>query len=471
MSASFESLEIDPRIMRSIEEMGFTEPTPVQLAAIPLIAQGRDVIAQAQTGTGKTAAFAIPLLQKTRHGMKPSALVLVPTRELAIQVSEETKRLGAHLDLKTIPVYGGQAISVQFEALKKGVDIVSGTPGRVIDHIKRRTLDLSGIRFLVLDEADRMLDMGFIEDIEYIIRQIPKERNTYLFSATIPEGVRRLGADHMKNPEMVIISEEELVLPSTKQIYFKVGRKNKIWALCRVLDKEKPKAIVFCSTKRMVDILEQRLKSYGYPAEALHGDLSQAQRERVLTDFRKGKVKVLIATDVAARGLDIEDVTLVINYDIPESPEWYVHRIGRTGRAGKEGKAITFVSSDEEHLLEGIRGFGGAGIEQADVPTTGERDVVRKVWDFDEYVDIFGMVRFRIDLGKADRVGMNDIVELVRNRGDVSEIAIGHVELGEKSSEFEVHKDVAYKVMKSLDQSDFHGRRIRVDPTPRRSAG
>lgn len=468
MSDGFEGLNIDPRIMRAIEEMGFVEPTPVQLAAIPLMMKGRDVIAQAQTGTGKTAAFAIPILQKTQHGKKPSALVLVPTRELAIQVAEETRRIAAYTDVKTLAVYGGQAISVQFEALKRGVDFIAGTPGRVIDHIKRRTLDLSGVRFLVLDEADRMLDMGFIEDIEYIMKQLPRDRGTYLFSATIPEPVRRLGTDHMKDPEMIIISEEELVLPSTKQTYFNVGRRNKIWALCRVLDREKPKTIVFCSTKRMVDILEQRLKSYGYPAEALHGDLSQAQRERVLTDFRKGNVKILIATDVAARGLDIEDVTLVINYDIPESPEWYVHRIGRTGRAGKEGKAITFVSSDEMHLLEGIKGFGGAEIEKAEVPTSGMKDVVRKVWDFDEFVDIFGMVRFRANIGKADGIGMNDIIELVRARGGISEIAIGQVEIGEISSEFEIHKDVAYKVMKSLDQSGFRGRKLRVEPVERR---
>jgi len=467
MSDGFESLNIDPRIMKSIEEMGFVEPTPVQLAAIPLMMKGKDVIAQAQTGTGKTAAFAIPILQKIEHGMKPTALVLVPTRELAIQVSDETKRLASHLDIKTIPVYGGQAISVQFEALKRGVDVITGTPGRVIDHIKRRTLDLSRIRFLVLDEADRMLDMGFIEDIEFIMKHISRERNTYLFSATIPDEIRRIGKDHMKNPEVIIISEEELVLPSTKQVYYNVGRKNKIWALCRVLDKDKPKAIVFSSTKRMVDILDQRLKSYGYPAEALHGDLSQAQRERVLTDFRKGKIKVLIATDVAARGLDIEDVTLVINYDIPESPEWYVHRVGRTGRAGKEGKAITFVSSDEKHLLEGIKVFGKAEIEQAEVPTTGEKDVVRKVWDFDEYVDIYGMVMFRINLGKADKFGMNDVVELIRIRAEISEIAIGHVEIGETSSEFEIHKEVAYKAMKILDQSRFRGKTISIEPVPR----
>ncbi|MBM4237549.1 MAG: DEAD/DEAH box helicase, partial [Euryarchaeota archaeon] len=320
-----------------------------------------------------------------------------------------------------------------------------------------------------LDEADRMLDMGFYEDIEYIINRIPKERHTSLFSATIPEAIRRLAGDHMQNPEMAIISEEELMLPSTKQIYFNVGRRNKIWALCRVLDKEKPKAIIFCQTKRMVDILYDRLRSYGYPVEATHGGLTQAKREKVLKDFRKGTVKILVATDVAARGLDIEDVGLVINYDIPESPEWYVHRVGRTGRAGKIGKAITFVTSEETHLLEGIKEFGKAEIEKAEVPTSGMKDVVKKVWDFDEYQDIFGLVRFKVNLGKWDKLGMNDVVNIILSRSNVSEISIGAVEIGEEETVFEIHRDVAYRVMKSLETANVKGKRLRLEPLPRKA--
>ena len=355
MSSEFDNLQITAPVMKAINKMGWNEPTPVQVGTIPLLIEGHDVIAQAQTGTGKTAAFGIPIIQSIEPGKLPSALVLCPTRELAVQVSEEVKRLSAFLDVEVLAVYGGAGMEPQLEALARGVDIVVGTPGRVIDHLRRGTLVLKEVRFLVLDEADRMLDMGFIEDITFIISKTPKDRQTMLFSATIPGEIRKLAEEHMRSPKLVSVSEDELVLPNTKQMYFAVGRKNKIWALCRVLDKERPKAIVFAQTKHMVDIIEKRLTSYGYPAAAIHGDLTQARREKVLMEFRSGNIKVLIATDVAARGLDIEGVNYVINYDIPDSPETYVHRIGRTGRAGKEGKAITFVSSDEMHLLEAIQ--------------------------------------------------------------------------------------------------------------------
>ena len=343
----------------------------MQVETIPMLLEGRDVIAQAQTGTGKTAAFGIPIVQAIeRPGRTPSALILCPTRELAVQVSEEIKRLAVFKGLSTLAIYGGASIEHQFEVLERGVDIVAGTPGRIIDHIQRKTIDLSGVRFMVLDEADRMLDMGFIEDIDYILSRVPKERQTMLFSATILPEIRRMGERHMQRPAVVSVSEDDIVLPNTKQMYFAIGRKNKIWALCRVLDKARPKAIVFAQTKHMVDIIEQRLTSYGYPAAAIHGDLTQARREKVLSDFRSGKIMVLIATDVAARGLDIEGVTQVINNDIPDSPETYVHRIGRTGRAGKEGRAITFVSADEMHLLDAIEKFTEQKLKQIEVPTS-----------------------------------------------------------------------------------------------------
>jgi len=462
--SSFETLQIDPRIMRAIEKMGWSEPTPVEEATIPVMMEGKDVMAQAQTGTGKTAAFGIPLLQKISKGKVPSALILVPTRELGVQVSEEIARLGEFMDLVTIPVYGGTSIEVQFDQLRKGVDIVVGTPGRVIDHIRRGTLDLRSIKFLVLDEADRMLDMGFIDDIRYIISKLPKQRNTYLFSATLPGEIRDLAIQHMKDPQQINISEEKLVLPSTEQAYINVGRKNKIWALCRILDTEKPKAIVFCQTKRMVDILAKSLTSYGYPVAALHGDLTQARREKVLDDFRSGKIMVLIATDVAARGLDIEGVTHVINYDIPDNPEVYVHRIGRTGRAGKEGKAITFVTSQEEHLLKGIKEFSGAGVAQEDVPHTEGRDTVRRVWDFDETADIFGMIKFRINLGRADKMASADLSNLLVKRAHISDFAIGHIEVGEQSSVIEVHKDVALRAINAMKGAEHKGKKLVFEP-------
>jgi ATP-dependent RNA helicase DeaD len=464
MTADFASLNIDERIMRAIQKLGWTEPTPVQVETIPLIKSGRDVMAQAQTGTGKTAAFGIPLLERITHGKRPSALVLVPTRELGVQVAGEIERLGEFVELSVLPVYGGASIEVQFEALKKGVDIVVGTPGRIIDHIRRGTLDLRGVRYLVLDEADRMLDMGFIDDIEYILSKVPKERNTYLFSATIPGPIRELALKHMRDPETVIVSEEELVLPSTEQTYFNVGRKNKIWALCRVLDREKPKAIVFCQTKRMVDILARVLTSYGYPVAALHGDLTQARREKVLQDFREGKIKVLIATDVAARGLDIEGVTHVINYDIPENPEVYVHRIGRTGRAGHEGKAITFVTSQEEHLLRDIKEFAGTGVAPAEVPAAKGQERVRKVWDFDETANIFGMVRFDLNLGRKDGVTVVDIADLISRRAKINEMMIGNITIEEGHTVVEVHKDVALRVMNALRGAPYQGKKLGLEP-------
>ncbi len=356
----------------------------------------------------------------------------------------------------------------QFEALHRGVDVVVGTPGRVIDHIQRKTLDLKNVRYLVLDEADRMLDMGFIEDITYIISKVPKERQTMLFSATIPGEIRKLAEEHMRSPQVVSVSEDELVLPNTKQMYFSVGRKNKIWALCRVLDKERPKAIVFAQTKHMVDIIESRLTSYGYPAAAIHGDLTQARREKVLGDFRSGKIKVLIATDVAARGLDIEGVNYVINYDIPESPESYVHRIGRTGRAGKEGKAITFVSSDEMHLLEAIQNFTDVKLKQVEVPGVKGQETVREVLDFDEMADIFGMVSFEINIGANDGVNKVELADFVARTARVNEITVGQIEIGPVKTVVEIHKDVGLKVLRALRQSSYKGRKISVTPLNRK---
>ncbi|KQM12027.1 hypothetical protein AOA80_04865 [Methanomassiliicoccales archaeon RumEn M1] len=470
MSQAFHSLGIEEAVLRAVERMGFEEPTPVQVETIPMLLNGRDVIAQAQTGTGKTAAFGIPIVQSIdRPGRTPSALILCPTRELAVQVSEEIKRLAVFKGLNTLAIYGGASIEHQFDALERGVDIVAGTPGRVIDHIQRGTIDLSNVRFMVLDEADRMLDMGFIEDIDFILSKVPKERQTMLFSATILPEIRKMGERHMQRPALVSVSEDDIVLPNTKQMYFSIGRKNKIWALCRVLDKARPKAIVFAQTKHMVDIIEQRLTSYGYPAAAIHGDLTQARREKVLSDFRSGKIMVLIATDVAARGLDIEGVTHVINYDIPDSPETYVHRIGRTGRAGKEGRAITFVSADEMHLLEAIERFTEQKLKQIEVPQAKGRSAgqVREVLDFDEMADIFGMVRFQLSLGRKDIPSIVDISDFVSRTARVNDITVGHIDIGDDQTVVEVHKDVAMKVLRALRQSKYHGRKFEVKPLPR----
>jgi len=468
MAIQFASLNIDERVLEAIKSMGWSEPTPVQEGAIPALLDGRDVIAQAQTGTGKTGAFGIPIIQGIAEQGSVQALILCPTRELAVQVSDELGRLAAHTDVKILPVYGGAGIEPQIDALRRGVDVVVGTPGRIMDHMQRGTLDLKGIRFLVLDEADRMLDMGFIEDIRYIVSHMPKQRQTMLFSATLPGEIRGLAEEHMKDPETISVSEDELVLPNTKQMYFAVGRKNKIWALCRVLDKEKPKAIVFAQTKFIVDVIEGRLASYGYPAAAIHGDLTQSRREKVLSDFRAGRTKVLIATDVAARGLDIEGVTHVINYDIPESPETYVHRIGRTGRAGKDGRAITFVSQDEMHLLKAIEQFTEVKLKQVEVPQAKgkEKETVREVLDFDELADIFGMVTLEVTLGRTDVTSNAEVADLVSRSSGVRDYLIGTISIGPRTTTVEVHKDVAMKALRALRQASFKGRKLSARPIP-----
>ncbi|HNU35933.1 MAG TPA: helicase-related protein, partial [Methanomassiliicoccales archaeon] len=335
--------------------------------------------------------------------------------------------------------------------------------GRVIDHLHRGTLALNEIEVLVLDEADRMLDMGFIEDIEYIVSKTKKQRQTLLFSATIPEAIKEIAARHMVEPETIMIGEEQIVLPTTKQVYFNIERKNKIWALCRVLDAYKPKAIVFVQTKVMVDILAKRLDSYGYRVGELHGDLTQARREKVLKEFREGKTAVLIATDVAARGLDIEGVTHVINYDIPEDPEVYVHRIGRTGRAGKEGIAITFITSKEVHLLKKINEFGVTEITKEEIPESGRKDVIRKVMDFEDQADMFGMVLFKIVAGEGEPVERGKLLEMLNRKLRVPELAIGNVNVLKDRTEFEVHKDSAKKVLMELKSLRVDDKKLKVE--------
>ncbi|MCG7845261.1 MAG: DEAD/DEAH box helicase [Methanomassiliicoccales archaeon] len=461
---NFQDFGLREEIMKAIERMGFVEATPVQIQTIPLTMKGVDVIAQAQTGTGKTAAFGIPILETLTKGVKPFSLILVPTRELGQQVSEELKKLSYYMDdVRVLPVYGGKSIDDQIDAFRKGVDIVVGTPGRIIDHLRRGTLQLNEIEVLVLDEADRMLDMGFIEDIEYIVSKTKKQRQTLLFSATVPQGVRDIGAKHMINPETIMIGEEQIILPTTKQVYFNIERKNKIWALCRVLDAYKPKAIVFSQTKVMVDIIAKHLNSYGYRVGSLHGDLTQARREKVLQDFRDGKTAVLIATDVAARGLDIEGVTHVINYDIPEDPEVYVHRIGRTGRAGKEGIAITFITSKEIHLLKKINEFGITEIAHEEVPESGRKDVIRKVMDFEDQADLFGMVLFKVVAGENEPVERGVLLDMLVRKLRVQEIAVGNINVLENSTEFEIHKDSAKKVLMELKSLRVADKKLKVD--------
>lgn len=375
MNASFEDLGLSPDLLKSIEDMGFEEPSPIQLLAVPPLLAGRDVMGQAQTGTGKTAAFGLPILEKAVPGGNIQAIVLCPTRELAIQVAEELGRLAAHKRNMTIlPIYGGQPIERQFRALGKGAQVVVGTPGRVIDHLQRGTLRLDDVAVAVLDEADEMLDMGFRDDIEAILEQTPETCQRVMFSATMRAPILELGKRFLRDPEMLSIAHRMLTVPAIEQTYYEVRPYQKMDALCRVLDSQGfRKALVFCSTKRGVDDVTAHLQGRGYQSDGLHGNLAQPQRDRVMNRFRSGGLEILVATDVAARGIDVDDVDAVINYDIPHDVESYVHRIGRTGRAGREGRAFTFVTMRENYKLRDIIRYTRARISQGRLPTL--RDV------------------------------------------------------------------------------------------------
>ena len=376
-SAGFAALGLDPALVDATTALGYEEPTAIQLEAIPLLISGRDVLGRAATGTGKTAAFALPMLHRIgrssedRHSVR--GLVLVPTRELAEQVAQAVHKYGRLLGARVLPIYGGQSVGLQLRALKRGVDIVVATPGRALDHINRGSLDLSTTEFLVLDEADEMLDMGFADDLEAIVAAVPKERQTALFSATVAPRIRSIAKRYLQNPESVTIANETTDAgkkPRIREVAYVVQRPYKIAALARVIDMESPtSAIVFCRTRTEVDELTETLAARGYQAEAIHGGLSQEQRDRVLRRFREGVSEVLVATDVAARGLDIAHLSHVVNYDVPSSPDAYVHRIGRAGRAGREGVAITLVEPREERLLRNIEQHTKRKIGKESVPT------------------------------------------------------------------------------------------------------
>jgi ATP-dependent RNA helicase DeaD len=373
--ADFRELGLSEPVLKALTELGFEEPTPVQERAIPFLLRGEDVVAQALTGTGKTGAFGIPLVERIDPARTvPQAIVLAPTRELAVQVADAISRMGRHRGLHVLPIYGGQPIDRQLFALRRGVHVVVATPGRLIDHLRRGTVNLSGIAMLVLDEADLMLEMGFLEDVEYILTHMPKERVTAMFSATMPEPIVDLAQRHLRSPELLRLSRPRaLTVPEITQVFYEVPFHRKVDTLCRVLDAKRPeRALVFCATKRMVDEVVDNLQGRGYFAEGLHGDMSQAAREKALKAFRVGTTEVLVATDVAARGLDIPDVSHVINFDIPPDPEYYVHRIGRTGRIGHLGQAITFVTPREMRELKLIERMTGARIRRDEVPTAAE---------------------------------------------------------------------------------------------------
>lgn len=405
----FDELNIDERILRAVEDMGFEETSPIQTQAIPAVLEGIDVIGQAQTGTGKTAAYSIPMLQKINPDVKkPQAIVLCPTRELAVQVAEEIRKLAKYMsDIKVLPVYGGQEIVRQIKSLKSGVQIIVGTPGRVMDHMRRKTVKFDSVSMVILDEADEMLDMGFRDDMETILTETPEERQTVLFSATMPKPIMEIARKFQKDAKIIKVVRKELTVSNIDQFYYEVRPKNKTEILSRLIDIYNPKlSVVFCNTKRQVDELISELKGRGYFADGIHGDMKQQQRDRVMDDFRSGKTEILIATDVAARGIDVDGVDIVFNYDLPQDEEYYVHRIGRTGRAGKSGLALSFISGREVYKLKDIERYCKTKILAKPIPSLddvkntkmdGIFDKIKEMIEADEHRTMLDMVEEHVN--------------------------------------------------------------------------
>ncbi|MBW3624327.1 MAG: DEAD/DEAH box helicase [Armatimonadetes bacterium] len=515
---SFEELGLSAPLLKGIEELGYESPTPIQEQTIEMLLGGRDVVAQAQTGTGKTAAFALPVLENLDAGKRvPQALILAPTRELAMQVAEMTHALGRFKNVHLLAVYGGQPIERQLRALKHGVQVVVGTPGRILDHLRRETLNLSQVRTVVLDEGDQMLDMGFLEEIEEILEQCPEERQTVLFSATMPRPIAELARRFLKDPAEVKIQSEQMSVPTIEQIAYEVPARQKQEALIRILDHDQPdSAIIFCRTKQDTATLAEELEILGYEAAALHGDINQSQRESVLRRFREGVVECLVATDVAARGLDIENVSHVINYDVPGDPESYVHRIGRTGRAGREGIAVTFVTPRERNYLRTIERITRHKIPIQRLPSVAEiankrmqalrsriettlesggldlylmmaeelcedhdpREVAAaairmlaesegiKTQEDKSFEGVHaesGMTRLFLPLGRNAGIHPRDIVGAIANETDVPARSIGAIDIYATSTFVDVPEEHAGEILHALNRTTLKGRKVRVD--------
>jgi ATP-dependent RNA helicase DeaD len=508
---NFEDFHLSKETMKSVSEIGFEEPTPIQVSTIPLILGGHDIVGQAQTGTGKTAAFGIPIVEKCQKGRNPFAIILEPTRELAVQVAQEIHRIGKYKKISVLPVYGGTSIDRQIKTLQRGVNVVVGTPGRVIDHLNRRTISLADVRIVVLDEADEMLDMGFIEDMETIIKTTPSERQTLLFSATMPQPIVNIAKRYMRNPEKIRVNTKDIVIPKIKQIFYEVREQDKINALSRLLDVEDPQlAIVFCHTKRDVDEVSMKLDQMGYNSGALHGDFTQARRDEVMHKFKTGMLDILVATDVAARGLDIKDVTHVINFSIPQNPDSYVHRIGRTGRAGKSGIAITLVTPREYNHLRLIEKTARTIIDRkklpsaADVVKAKEKNIAREIagiitenkqagyvpavkelsdrydlsdiaaaalytaygerkeMSLEERAEDIGTVRLFMTVGRKDNIKAADIVKSIVSEAHIPFRKIGKINVFDKFTFVEVPREFSDRIIRSVNDIMMKGRRVKV---------
>ena len=443
-TVKFDELQLDERIIRAITEMGFEEASPIQAQAIPVAMEGRDMIGQAQTGTGKTAAFGLPLLQKVDPKVKKlQAIVLLPTRELAIQVAEEMRRFAKFMHgVKVLPIYGGQDIVKQIRSLKDGTQVIVGTPGRVMDHMRRKTVKVDHVLTVVLDEADEMLNMGFLEDMETILSQLPEERQTLMFSATMPQAIAEIARKFQKDPVTVRVIKKELTVPKVTQYYYEVKPKNKVEVMSRLLDMYAPKlSIVFCNTKRQVDDLVQELQGRGYFAEGLHGDLKHS--------FRNGRTDILVATDVAARGIDVGDVEAVFNYDIPQDDEYYVHRIGRTGRAGREGKAFSLVMGKEVYKLRDIQRYCKTKIIPQAIPSLNDITEIKVEKILDQVQDV---------LNDTDLTKMVNIIEKKLMEEDYTSMDLAAALL--KMSMGDESEDIidSFETARSLDELDSFGR-------------
>ena len=522
----FEEMGLSEEIQKAVRYMGFEEASPIQAKAIPAMISGIDLIGQAQTGTGKTAAFGIPILEKVDPKLKKlQAIVLCPTRELAIQVADEIRNLSRYMHgIKVLPIYGGQDIVKQIRSLKSGTQIIIGTPGRVMDHMRRKTMKLDFVHTVVLDEADEMLNMGFREDIEFVLSGVPEERQTVLFSATMPKPIMEITKKFQNNAKVIKVTKKELTVPNIEQYYYDVKPKKKEEVLSRLLDIYSPRlSVVFCNTKKQVDLLVNALLGRGYFAAGLHGDMKQEQRDRVMQGFRTGKTEILVATDVAARGIDVDEVEAVFNYDLPQDDEYYVHRIGRTGRAGREGRAFSFVSGKEVYKLKEIQRYCKTKIYAQKVPSLNDvantkmenilDDVERVIeqedldmminaieervnnseftamdmaaaflkiccgmtednknteendWEFgDTGAGEDGLVRLFINIGKKQRVRPGDILGAIAGESGMDGKLIGTIDMYYKYTFVEVPREYAREVLNAMKNVKIKGKTVAVEP-------
>ena len=461
----FNKWNLESNIIDAIESRGWTEPTEIQLDSIPLARKGRDIVGQAKTGSGKTAAFGIPILEKCECKGIPQSIILCPTRELAVQVAEELEILQGKKGLQIIPIYGGTDIEKQSKILKNGCDIVVGTPGRVIDMAKRGHLKLEQISIFCLDEADRMLDMGFFPDILWIIEKMPNRNQNLLFSATFPDEVLNITDEIMVDAEHVMSDDLEVEIPEINLYAVKIGRANKLWVLGRIITNmsEDGQMLIFSNTKRMVDVIVERLGKFSMRAIGIHGDMPQKKRENILSKFKSGDEKILVATDVAARGLDVDGITVVVNYDLPDDTEAFVHRIGRTGRMGKKGDAWSLVSKEDKGNLQKISSTWGLEIpfvETPELPNGITKDPVRKRDDWDEVADSFGMVKINLQI-RGDESTKRELSDWIASQAKIPEIIIGEISQREHNTEVEVHVSKVAYVIDVIKAREYNGRKLK----------